>query len=39
MAPQAILARLNGIDKSLRSLDATLKQVLEKLEAKAKPGR
>jgi hypothetical protein len=39
MASQAILARLNGIDKSLRSLEATLKQVLEKLDAKAKQSR
>ncbi|HEU4439395.1 MAG TPA: hypothetical protein VFT36_09090 [Methylomirabilota bacterium] len=36
MASQAVLARLNGIDKTLRSLEATLKQVLEKLDAKPK---
>jgi hypothetical protein len=39
MASQAILAKLTGINKSLRSLDATLKQVLEKLDAKSKQGR
>jgi hypothetical protein len=36
MASQAILAQLSGIDKSLRELEATLKQVVQKLDAKAK---